>query len=62
MTDIERDLRKTLRKHLEEQVNEPLFDKHGNEVKALHLTKVMDIVLNDRDVSYIKYKIAKEHY
>ena len=62
MTETEKVMRRELRKHLENQVLEPLFDKYGNEVKALHLTQVMHIILNDLTVSNIKYTITKEEY
>lgn len=62
MTETEKIMRRALRKHLEDQVHDQLFDKHGNEVKALHLTQVMNLILNDLTITNIKYMISKEKY
>lgn len=48
MTEEERELRKNLRLKLEEIANRnKLFDNHGNEIKAIHITDVMRLILEE---------------
>ncbi len=48
MTNEERELRKNFRLKLEEIADRnKLFDNHGNEIKAIHITDVMRLLLEE---------------
>ena len=59
MTNEERELRKNLRLKLEEVANRnKLFDNHGNEIKAIHITDVMRL-LEDTEILELQKDIQK---
>lgn len=61
MTEEERELRKNLRLKLEEIANRnKLFDNHGNEIKAIHITDVMRLILEeDVEILELQHKIKQ---
>lgn len=61
MTNEERELRKSLRLKLEEVANKnKLFDNHGNEIKAIHVTDVMRLILEeDTEILELQNKIQE---
>lgn len=61
MTAEERELRINLRLKLEEIANKnKLFDNHGNEIKAIHITDVMRLILEeDVEILELQHKIKQ---
>ena len=61
MTNEERELRKKFRLKLEEIADRnKLFDNHGNEIKAIHITDVMRLLLaEDTEILELQKEIQK---
>lgn len=58
-----RRLRKQLRELLEKESSKlQTFDKHGNELRSIHVTEVMNLLLQNKEISKIKYELAKLNY
>lgn len=56
-------LRKQLRELLEKESSKlQTFDKHGNQIKCIHVTEVMNLLLEDKEISKIKYELTKLNY